>query len=272
MTDDNRSNAHPAPDQLSAAAAGDAVPDAVTEHFATCMRCRDDVDALARLLAALAQPVALEDPPADVWDRIRGEIGGDLSDAPSEADLPSQDHPSVTTGRSHIAAPHDELKDRRRRKPRWAITAVAAAVGIVLGAGGAALVGAILGGPEDPETPEPPPVATIGEAVLDPTTKDSVQGTARMISSDADGDQLVVSVSDLPEKGYFEVWLRDEDASRLISLGTVTSTTTTLPVPQGVDLARFPIVDVSQEDFDGDPSHSGVTVAAGPMAVDDGQG
>jgi len=111
----------------------------------------------------------------------------------------------------------------------------------------------------------------VGEAVLVPATQDDVHGTARMVVSDADGEQLVVSVSDLPADGYYEVWLRDEAASRLISLGTVSSTTTTLPVPPGVDLSRFPIVDVSQERFDGDPSHSGVTVAAGPMIVQDGE-
>ena len=38
-------------------------------------------------------------------------------------------------------------------------------------------------------------------------------------------------------------------------------------VPDGLDLAEFPVVDVSEEHFDGDPSHSGDSVVRGPLDV-----
>ena len=107
--------------------------------------------------------------------------------------------------------------------------------------------------------------------MLQPVTAAPSSSAARSRSrstgcSSPDGAlRLTVDVSEGPQEGYYEVWLRDEQASRLISLGTVSGQTTTLPVPAGVDLDRFPVVDVSQEEFDGDPSHSGVTLAAGAM-------
>lgn len=274
MVEDRSIRAHPSQEQLDAAAVGDAVPEDVIAHLSTCARCRRDVDALTRVVAALAEPIVLEDPPEDLWERIRRELEETPADDAPTQDPSARSEPRDRRGsapeRSHSAVPHDELDGRRGRR-RWRVTAVAAAAGIVLGAGGAAMIGGMFGEPEELEPSAPPPVAMVGEAVLVPATQDDVQGTARMVVSDADGEQLVVSVSDLPADGYYEVWLRDEAASRLISLGTVSSTTTTLPVPPGVDLSRFPIVDVSQERFDGDPSHSGVTVAAGPMIVQDGE-
>ncbi|WP_422116456.1 anti-sigma factor domain-containing protein [Brachybacterium sp. UNK5269] len=281
-------SAHPAPEQLSAVAVGDPVPAAITEHLESCAPCRRELETIARVLDALVEPVALEEPPAGLWERIQQGLDApaDPATAPAPAARPlpatgpaggDEDETDDATAAaapppSAPAATRDELAARRRRRPRWSLVAVAAAAGLVLGAGGAALLGGTLGGDEEQPSPTPPPVAKVGEAVLDPVTEDDVRGTAEMVSSEADGDQLVVSVSTLPAEGYYEVWLRDAAASRLISLGTVSAETTTLPVPAGVDLEQFPIVDVSQEHFDGDPSHSGVTVAAGPMTVADAAG
>ena len=39
-----------------------------------------------------------------------------------------------------------------------------------------------------------------------------------------------------------------------------------LEVPSGVDLTEYPVVDVSVEPLDGDPSHSGVSVVRGRLA------
>ncbi len=292
MSEDRMTSAHPAPEQLSAVAIGDAVPAAVTEHLESCARCRRELESVARVLDALAEPVALEEPPAGLWERIQQDLdaptdlavaapGAPARPAPAagavDADEDDTDDqaPSMPATPAAATAPattREELAARRRLRPRWSLVAVAAAAGLVLGASGAALLGGTLGGDDQQPGPTPPPVAKVGEAVLDPVTEDDVRGTAEMVSSEADGDQLVVSVSALPAEGYYEVWLRDAEASRLISLGTVSAETTTLPVPAGVDLEQFPIVDVSQEHFDGNPAHSGVTVAAGPMTTTDAAG
>ncbi|MFP5199419.1 anti-sigma factor domain-containing protein, partial [Micrococcus luteus] len=165
-----------------------------------------------------------------------------------------------------------------------------AAAGLVIGGGA---VGAALGGgpwqggaPEagKPATtsPAPPTRGTdapgqggepgggddlIGTAVMASVTTDGSPARAEMTRA-ADGEMhLAVHVPQVPapEDGYLEVWIRDEAASRMISLGTVTRQDTTLTVPEGVDLASYPVLDVSHEHFDGDPSHSTLSLWVGEM-------
>lgn len=75
----------------------------------------------------------------------------------------------------------------------------------------------------------------------------------------ADGRTLEVT---LPEAratsgSFYELWLIDADVEGMVSLGPVAQGQTTVVVPDGLDLSRFPIVDVSVEPFDGEPRHSG---------------
>ena len=107
----------------------------------------------------------------------------------------------------------------------------------------------------------------IGTAVMASVTTDGSPARAEMTRA-ADGEMhLAVHVPQVPapEDGYLEVWIRDEAASRMISLGTVTRQDTTLTVPEGVDLASYPVLDVSHEHFDGDPSHSTLSLWVGEM-------
>jgi hypothetical protein len=108
----------------------------------------------------------------------------------------------------------------------------------------------------------------LGAASLEPVAAEDFSGRAEMVETEEGLLELTVEVSAAPdpEAGYFEVWLRNEDGSRLQSLGVVTGTeSTTFQVPEGLDLSEYPVVDVSHEHFDGDPGHSGTTLAAGPM-------
>ena len=50
-------------------------------------------------------------------------------------------------------------------------------------------------------------------------------------------------------------------------MGVIDSGTTVLELPRGLDLGESPPVDVSVERLDGDPSHSGVSVARGELAT-----
>ena len=38
-------------------------------------------------------------------------------------------------------------------------------------------------------------------------------------------------------------------------------------VPEDVDLAEFPVVDVSAEPYDGNPGHSAVSISRGTLAI-----
>jgi anti-sigma-K factor RskA len=65
--------------------------------------------------------------------------------------------------------------------------------------------------------------------------------------------------------GFYEVWLLDADAQRLVSLGLLEGSTGRFPLPPQVDVTRFPVVDVSLEPADGNPAHSGDSVVRGTL-------
>jgi Anti-sigma-K factor rskA len=61
------------------------------------------------------------------------------------------------------------------------------------------------------------------------------------------------------------VWLIDPNVEGMVSLGPARSDGT-YAVPPDIDVAAFPIVDVSVEPPDGVPTHSGVSVLRGTLA------
>lgn len=65
-------------------------------------------------------------------------------------------------------------------------------------------------------------------------------------------------------EGYYEVWLTDEQAEDMVSLGPLRDDGI-YRIPDGVDFHEFPVVDVSIEPDDGDPSHSGSSVLRGTL-------
>jgi hypothetical protein len=257
---------HLTEEDLSSIATGQAPGTEAAAHLRTCAGCRQDLDRTERVLSALAEPVVLHEPPASVWAGIEQELATqqDPDAAPvTSADPRASRHGGGGGGAIDSADGGTVSFLPRNGRRRWPVIAAAAAAGLVVGAAGAVVAGLLISRDGDDETP-PQPVA-VGEAVLAPVASQDVEGRAEMVAESDGSLRLTIDVSTPPQEGYFEVWLRDEQASRLISLGTMSGQSTTLPVPAGVDLQRFPVVDVSQEDFDGDPSHSGVTLAAGAM-------
>jgi hypothetical protein len=55
------------------------------------------------------------------------------------------------------------------------------------------------------------------------------------------------------------------DVSGLVSLGTLDGSSGRFDLPAGLDLDQFSVVDVSEEQFDGDPAHSGDSIVRGPL-------
>ena len=55
------------------------------------------------------------------------------------------------------------------------------------------------------------------------------------------------------------------DVSGLVSVGTLAGTSGRFDLPEGLDLDQFSVVDVSEEQFDGDPAHSGDSIVRGPL-------
>jgi hypothetical protein len=151
-----------------------------------------------------------------------------------------------------------------------------AAAGLAVGAAGTALVAPRLAG-----DPAPAGRAVIAAAELEAFGAGEgtdVQGSARLAGlQDADGGDdrvLQVWLDELPDtgEGFFEAWLIDADTGAMVSLGPVRTrgpgeVTAELAVPRGLDVDVYDVVDVSAEPLDGDPTHSGVSLARGTLGT-----
>ncbi len=51
-----------------------------------------------------------------------------------------------------------------------------------------------------------------------------------------------------------------------MSLGVVDGASGTFTVPDGLDLSRYDLVDVSAEPYDGNPAHSGDSIIRGKLS------
>jgi hypothetical protein len=222
---------HPDDETLALLALGEADVDA--EHIGSCPRCQSRVDQLAAVVAT-ARSITPEDslvaPPASVWTAITRELSVD----PVVTPLPS--------------------RSQGRRGRLWLVGSVAAAAGLVVGAIG---VNALQ---------QPAPAEVVARADLAPLSPAGLTGTA-VIERGSQGNVLVVNVPDLPEfDGYYEVWMASPDAATMVSVGTlIPGTQAALQLPPGLDPSAFPVVDVSEEHFDGVAEHSTVSVVRGQL-------
>ena len=116
--------------------------------------------------------------------------------------------------------------------------------------------------------------AAVALVVVLPTGSDPLEAAVPLdaLAEDAegrallDGDTVLLDV-DLPplhDGAFYEVWLLDQDAETLVSLGALRSGGT-LALPPDADLRATPLLDVSVEEADGDPSHSGRSVLRGEL-------
>lgn len=220
--------AHCEPQTLSLIALGEQPSADDALHLVTCDSCRRDWESM-RATVEVARDLdddELLSPPDHVWAAIAEEISAD----------------------SGTVVP---MRSRRRTAP-W--IALAAAVGVVLGGA----IGASVMRSTPPEI--------VASVPLEPLAEYSAAGTASVEVVDGT-EMLAVDVTGLPATdGYFEVWLLAPDSSSMIALGTLgPDEKAVLPLPAGVSLADYPVVDISAEPYDGDPTHSTDSVVRGTL-------
>jgi anti-sigma-K factor RskA len=229
---------HVSADDLALRALGEELTEVPETHLAGCSHCQSELDQL-RAVVATARAVEPEDyptaPPPAVWDAVVAELGL----------------------RTDGGDGRDELAARRSGWRRTApLTAAAAILGIVVGAGGVLLLS---------DDSEPPTAAVTALARLEPLPERAGTGTASLRGSGS-SRVLEVDVHGLTRAdGFYEVWLLDADAKRLVSLGLLEGSRGSFPLPAAVDVGDFPVVDVSIEPVDGDPAHSGDSVVRGQL-------
>ncbi|WP_456844782.1 anti-sigma factor [Cellulomonas sp. P5_C6] len=225
-------------------------------HIEECERCTDELTAL-RDVVGLARSGGPDDvlvaPAPAVWGRIADELG--LS--PGAQALATAAAPERSPAEpAEPLAPVVALDARRERPRAWRWVAAAAVAGLVVGGGGAWWVAN--------HDDEPTVLAT---ATLEPLPGWDAAGSAA-VETAADGSRVLVVdlADDVPSgDGFREVWLLKPDVSGLVSVGTLTGTSGRFDLPDGLDLTQYSVVDVSEEQFDGNPAHSGDSIVRGPL-------
>jgi hypothetical protein len=245
---------HCTPEQLALAALREPLPAEDATHLASCEVCRAEVRSLQRSVDAvavpqLAAPGAPVAPPPAVWEAIAAATGVSATPRPAAVPAPA----AVAEAGAPPAQDADVLPFRSRRRPLL-LVAAALVAGAVVGAGAVAVV-------QSGDDGEP-----VTAVALDPLADNDASGRAEVVVRD-DGSRVVEVELDAPalDDEYYEIWLIDRDVVGMVPLGVVAPGTQTVELPAELDLAEFPLVDVSVEPLDGDPTHSGVSVARGEL-------
>lgn len=221
----------------------------VRRHVESCSECSATLVALSDVRRLVGEE-PLVPAPARVREQV---VAGIRTRAPGDDVVRQAPRPLIAT------AP---AADRRGpRIPAWA-AGLAAAVALVAGLGIGRLTVA------DPAPPEQQdPGAVVAAADLTALDSDADRGVARAVRADG-AVTLRVSASELGgEDGFHEVWLINVDGTRMVALGVLADGDTgEFQVPRGLLDEGYLIVDISVEPDDGDPTHSGVSLARGELA------
>ena len=163
----------------------------------------------------------------------------------------------MTAAQADAPAPKAEAAPERRWSRRgWLIGAAAA--GIAIGVAGAQLLPRLTGS-------QPTLVA---QTTLDTLDTKKPGGEATLTTS-AGALELTLSLTPLdPGSGYLEVWLINTDLKRMVSIGVLPggASQQVFPITASLIDQGYRIVDISREQFDNKPEHSGDSVLRGTLA------
>ncbi|MEH0841023.1 anti-sigma factor [Micromonospora sp. CPCC 205711] len=233
-----------------------------TDHLGTCAACRGELQALQHVAGLGAETQGLRElpePPEHIWQGIMAEINA-AEALPSLTEARRQSTGAGPTGEPP-AAPGAAVPigaGRRRRWSRWATTLVTAAAAAAVG-----VVGTLAVVDRDRPAPQQAVLASAPLAAYGTTPKDA-NGDARVLT---DG-KVHLHVANLPNvSGYYEVWLINPKNMEMFSIGTLRSRSgdALLPLPPNVDLQAYSVVDVSAEQYDNKPAHSGESLLRGAL-------
>lgn len=111
---------------------------------------------------------------------------------------------------------------------------------------------------------EPAQVVASGDlAVL---AEGGAEGRAEVVEVDGH-PRLRVTLEATPDPGdgYLEVWLLRPDVSGMVTLGVLDGQAAEFPLPGGIDLGEFAVVDISREHMDSEPGHGGDSLVRGQV-------
>lgn len=195
-------------------------------------------DVAARFRDAASTDLDWSDPSPGTWEAIAATLGIPADGTPPPA--PAESTPTRVGRRAWLMA----------------------AGGFVAGGLATALGLRLAGGPDGD------PAELVGRADLTPLDRpDENLGTAELLR-DATGYSLAVDIPDglVNPGGYVEVWLINTDGARMVSVGVFAEGTSgRFVIDQALVESGYLIVDLSNEDFDDEPRHSGDTIVRGQL-------
>ncbi|MFF1881340.1 hypothetical protein ACFVVC_07755 [Pseudarthrobacter sp. NPDC058196] len=256
--------------------------DADADHLATCPECAATLRGFQRVAdIATLEPagITLGQPSGRTWTAIHQALGlspavaaDPLAGPGSPADKPAAPPAGVETQSKpddgKVSAPiplRPGGKDQRRSR----LWMAAAAAGIVLGTAAGWTAAGVLGqgGTPSPAPAQSSPVARVlAETPLTPLAAHTGSGEAQVEQLPDGTRQLTIRLSAEQTTGYRQVWVATGDLSGMVSLGVLAGETGTYTVPAGVDLAQYPVIDISNQAYNGNPAHSDDSVARGMLS------
>lgn len=234
---------------LSLLALGEPRPEAERRHAVECDQCRDELTAWTEVVSAAREPLEIT-PPPHVWANIAAATGVTTVPRPLVASPPAR------TSRSRTTKPAVPAQRRPRlRVLTAAVAAVALIAGVAIGVG----VSRLGGDPAQPVLAQ----TSLGGLQLAP----GASGKADVVETSA-GRELDVDVTDLARpEGFYQVWLIDPTVTRMVPVGVLNGDVGHWSLPDDMDLAAYPVVDISSEPLDGNPIHSGKSVLRGTLQL-----
>jgi hypothetical protein len=188
-----------------------------------------------------------------VWARVAAEIDADdppVAEVPETANAASS--PDVAAYDPRV--PRDDARrPSRRRTAAWAGALVAASLVVGL------LAGRAIWSPKES--------GSVSQVALETLDTRQREGEASVVRA---GDGLDLNVAtDRPldaGDGYLEVWLINSDGKRMVSVGVLRpGETGTFPISQALIDQGYVVVDISKEQFDDKPAHSGDSLLRGKL-------
>ncbi|MEV8274534.1 anti-sigma factor [Microbacterium sp. NPDC077184] len=238
---------HLDPDRVAALAFGEDPRAEERAHLVGCDECALELAELEHTIAIGRSTVSLgelESPPERVWGNILDEVRR-VGSAPATT-IPDS---------SSMAAPAGAATTPPRRRAFRVLFALAASAVLVL-----AVVGVW-------SLVRPVQVVELASATLNAFPEhQGAAGSAQVVET-ADGKTRIRVELDasVPDDGYREVWLITADASAIVSLGVLEGRDGEFAVPTGIDIDEYVLVDISQEEDDDDPAHSGDSIVRGEL-------
>lgn len=259
---------HPDAEELvDAAIAGDPGAE-VASHVRACADCEAAVADYRHLHALLADAdettIELEDPPPGLWPRIAAAIAADEARSSQPPPAPVELHAASS---AQAAGPaHDDSPPRASGPTRgfarvWLAAAAVAGLGVGL-LGGYALW-------NDANAPQSGNPTAIASAELETLDSLRQRGNATVTRSAQSVDLAVTTEQFDPEGGYLEVWLINRDLTRMISVGVLPGDQrqASFPISEELLAQGYTVVDISREEFDDNPLHSGDSIVRGELPI-----